>query len=247
MTGLSDTELIAKYHIKKNDRVLDIGGSAKQHDRIVVDTIVDILSPENTPYRQSRLSSKHILLTDITREKLPFKDKEFDFCLCTHTLEDLDTPFLILDEMSRIAKRGYIATPSRGLDSEFSHLNLTDWLTGFRRVPGLAHHQWFFENRKNNMIITPKNYPLLYTGEFFITKWSGEEEFQYYWENQIEYLPFTGITDFHALISDYEEFMSRNAKFIKKGLPLIYLDNPFYLFKEIAKYFLKRGEGFKKR
>ncbi len=144
---LTDEELIARFHIKLTDKVLDVGGSAKQHDLITINTIIDIVEPENTPYKQSNLTAKEFVKLDLNKDKFPFKDKEFDFVLCTHTLEDIDTPFLALEEMSRIGKRGYIATPSRGKDSEFSHFDITDWLTGPRRVAGLAHHQWFFENK----------------------------------------------------------------------------------------------------
>lgn len=244
MGYLTDQQLIDKFDIKGRNRVLDIGGSTKQHDIIAVDTIVDIVRPEEAPYWQSKLKAKHFVKLDITRQKLPFQDKEFDFCICTHTIEDIDTPFLIIDEMSRVAKRGYIAVPNRGKDTEFSHFDLTDWLSGPRRVPGLAHHQWFFEITGNQLQITPKNYPLLYTQEFSIVEWSGDEELQFYWENKINYKAFESV-NFHDLIKNYRDFMRKNSKLIKKGKPLIFLDSPYFIFKELIKLILKKGEGFK--
>ena len=244
MDYLTDQQLIDKFGIKENDRILDIGGSTKQHEVLQIDTVVDIVRPENAPYWQSKLKAKNFVETDITRRDLPFNDKEFDFCLCTHTLEDIDTPFLIIDEMSRVAKRGYIAVPTRGKDSEFSHFNLTDWLSGPRRVPGLAHHQWFFEIIGNKIQITPKNYPLLYTKDFSIVKWSGDEELQFYWENKINYKAFKSV-NFHELIKNYRDFMIKNSKMIKRGKPLVFLDNPFFIFKELIKMLLRKGEGFR--
>ncbi len=244
MDYLTDQQLIDKFGIKEGDRVLDVGGSTKQHDVIAVDTIVDIVKPEEAPYWQSKLKAKHFVRLDITKKKLPFQDNEFDFCVCTHTLEDLDMPFLIMNEMSRVAKRGYIAVPTRGKDSEFSHFNLTDWLSGPRRSPGLAHHKWFFEIIGNELQITPKNYPLLYTQEFSIVKWSGNEELQFYWGNKINYKAFDSV-NFHDLIKNYRNFMLKNRKLVKKGKPLIFLDNPYFMFKELIKLILKKGEGFK--
>lgn len=59
---------------------------------------------------------------DLATEKLPFEDKSFDFVVCKHTLEDMYDPFPLCAEMSRVAKAGYIETPSpiaelcRGVD-----------------------------------------------------------------------------------------------------------------------------------
>ena len=117
---LSDQQIIEKFNIKPSDRILDVGGSMKQHQEIKIHTLVDIIRPEGAPYGRSKLKAKNFVRLDITREKFPFKDKEFDFCICTHTLEDLTTPFLVIDEMSRVAKRGLIVTPSMGADTVFA-------------------------------------------------------------------------------------------------------------------------------
>lgn len=240
---LADKEIIKKFNIKPTDKVLDIGGSMKQHPLIQVDTLVDIISPEKSPYGKDKLSAKHFVRLDITKEKLPFKDKEFDFVLCTHTLEDLHNPFLVISEMSRVGKRGYITTPSFGADIVYSHFNLTDWLTGGRRVPGWAHHKWLFSLKRNNMQILPKNYPLLYTPEFQITGWYGEPEFEYYWESKIEYQEVKDL-DFQKLIHEYRNWMKRNESKIRKGRTLFFIDNPYYFFKEWLKLVFKKGEGF---
>ncbi|MEK7565556.1 MAG: methyltransferase domain-containing protein [Patescibacteria group bacterium] len=231
---ISDVQIIDRLKIKPTDRVLDVGGSAKQHNEIQVDTILDLVRPEKTPYQSSKLKAKNFVQVDIARQKFPFQDKEFDVCLCTHTLEDIYNPFLAIDEMSRVAKRGLIATPSRGREMEFSHFNLTDWQTGPRRLPGFSHHFWLFENRGEAMSIVPKNYPLLYSGDFHITKWTGDEEFRFFWQNKIKYKVFNP-TNFHELIKEYQRFLSENKQFIKKGPVLFYFDNPLYYFKEIIK------------
>jgi len=240
---LGDDELIRRLKIRPADRILDVGGSMRQHGVIKVDTLVDTLRPERTPYVKSPLRAGRFVKVDITQDGLPFGSKEFDVCLCTHTLEDLYNPFLILKEMGRVAKRGYIATPSRGKDMEFSRLNLTEWNTGWRRQPGLAHHYWFFENRKGRMYIVPKNYPLLYTSEFWVETWLGEDEMRYFWNGEIKFKTFTTV-DFHGLIDEYRNFMKSHQGLIKKGRPLVYLDSPHLYLKEMVKKLVKRGAGF---
>lgn len=236
---LTDFEIIEKFKLKSTDRVLDVGGSMKQHQEIKVDTLVDLIRPEESPYNKSTLLAKKFVRVDVTKEKLPFKDKKFDFCLCTHTLEDLYNPFRLIDEMSRVARRGYITTPSMGKDMVFSHFNLIDWRTGARRVPGVAHHKWFFIKQEGIMQIIPKNYSLLYTPRFHVTKWKGDDEFQYYWQEKIKYREIKDY-DFSELINFYTGFLDRNRKKTRIGSTLFFWDNPYYLIKEVVKFFITK-------
>ena len=146
--------------------------------------------------------------------------------------------------MSRVAGRGCIVTPSRGFDMEYSSLNLTDWLTGFRRQPGLSHHHWFVENKENSLIFTPKVYPILYTSEFFITSWLGPKESVYFWEGNIDF-KFNYPLESHKIVSDYRKFMDSNKNKIRKSPVLFYFDNPLNYLKETVKFILRRGNGFK--
>lgn len=243
---LSDQDIIETYKIKPRDRILDIGGSMKQHPIIKVDTLVDIIRPEEAPYGKDRLKAKSFVRLDITKEKFPFKDREFDFCICSHTLEDLPTPFLAIEEISRVAKRGLLITPSMGADMVFSRLDMTNWLTGVRRTPGLAHHKWFFYKKGKNLRILPKNYPILYSSEFQITGWEGEDETVYYWEGKVNYEKSDDL-NIHRLIDEYQKYLMKNKAKIRKGAVLLYLDNPFYYLKEFGKLIFRRGKGFEYR
>ncbi len=237
--SLSDTQIIKKLNIKNSDKVLDIGGSMKQHSEIFVNTLADIIRPEEAPYTKSKLKAKKFVRVDITKEKLPFKDKEFDVALCTHVLEDLPTPFPVISEMQRVAKRGYISTPSMGRDMIFSHYNLTDWETGGRRVPGWSHHKWLFYKSGKNMYILPKNYGVLYSSEFHFTNWSGNDEFQYFWTKSINYKEIKDL-NVHLLISQYRKYVQKNIRYLTKGRPLLYFDNPLFILKEFVKKMVLR-------
>lgn len=241
---LKDREIIKKYRIKPSDKILDVGGSMTQHTEIKIDTLVDIIRPEDSPYKPEKLLAKNFVKRDIIREKLPFKNKEFDFCLCTHTLEDLAYPFLIIEEMSRVAKKGLIVTPSMGEDMVFGKIDFTDWLTGARRVPGHAHHKWFFVSDGKKMKVIPKNYPLLYTSDFHFVDWKGEKEFEYFWKDNIDYEEFKDL-DFHELINEYGKFKFKNRSKIKQGRVLYFIDSiPNYL-SAFTKKILRIGEGYK--
>lgn len=242
---LCDAEIIKKFKIKPTDRILDVGGSMNQHPEVAIDTLVDAIRPEESKHYKSKLLAKNFIRVDLNTEKFPFRDNEFDFCLCTHTLEDLTYPFGAIKEISRVAKRGYIATPSFGKDITLSHVNFTDWRTGVRRVPGYAHHKWLFYKKGGVMNVVPKNYPLLYSSEFQFIKWTGEDEFQYYWEKEISYKEFKDI-NFDELIYEYRNFVKKNKSNLSHfSLAAVYLDNPFLYAKEIIKMILGKGYGFK--
>lgn len=54
----------------------------------------------------------HQKLINANGEKMPFKDNEFDYVICNQVLEHTDDPEKFLKEQFRVAKRGYIETPS---------------------------------------------------------------------------------------------------------------------------------------
>ncbi len=243
---LTDNHIIEKLNIKLTDKILDIGGSMRQHTKIKIDTLVDLIKPEDAPYGPTAMRAAHFVQADVTKSKLPFRDKEFDVVLCTHTLEDLSSPFLLIEEMSRVAKGGLIVTPSMGTDMVFTPIDFTDWLTGARRVPGEAHHKWFFVNRDKFLEIIPKNYPILYTSDFQVVGWNGDKEMIFIWKDSINYKEFVAL-NIHTLIERYESFLKNNLKHIKKGRAVFFWDNSFNFLKAVLKKILKRGVGYSYR
>jgi ubiquinone/menaquinone biosynthesis C-methylase UbiE len=243
---LTDKEFIDRFNLKPSDRVLDVGGSMNQHKIIKIDTLVDLIRPEDAPYGPSKLLAKNFIKADITKERLPFENKEFDFVFCSQTLEDLSYPFLIIDEMSRVAKRGLLIFPCMGADMVFSKIDFTDWLTGARRVPGHAHHKWFLVTERGKLKVIPKNYPILYSSDFQVVRWLGEKDSSYYWEGKIEYEEFIAL-NMHRLIDEYADYLRKNRKIVKVGKALFFVDSPFNLVKAWTKRCLRRGEGYKYR
>lgn len=91
---------------------------------------------------------------DVANAPLPFPDKHFDFVYCRHMLEDMWNPFHVCAEISRVAKAGYVETPSpiaemcRGVDGG---------APGYR---GYHHHRFVIWENAGKLRFVSK-YPLV--------------------------------------------------------------------------------------
>ncbi len=161
---LDENEALVFQKIRPGDVVLDVGGWARCFNR--ANYVLDKFPYETRGRRyQEALDqgpqggevehfSKETWITrDLCgRAPWPFSDKSIDFCICSHTLEDLRDPFWVCSEMSRVARRGYIEVPSILFE-----------LTRGREpgVPvGLSHHFWMIEKRQEELIFSPKTHNL---------------------------------------------------------------------------------------
>lgn len=99
------------------------------------------LGPGKVPFFKSTqfvdgYPGENTVVCNSQRDNLPFPDKSFDFVYSRHVMEDFPLPFKSMDEMSRVAKAGYIETPSpvaelcRGIDG------------GSPAWRGYIHHSW---------------------------------------------------------------------------------------------------------
>ena len=171
--------------ISKNDKVLEIGPGHVPFP--LADTFVGWLG-----------SGENFVSCDVQEDTLPFCDNEFDFVYCRHILEDIFNPFHLCREMSRVAKAGYLETPSpmaemcRGIDATSPH-----WR-------GYIHHRYFVWNNDGVLCFLTK-YPFvefigdegfeqnitnllrsynLYWNSYFA--WENEIPFTYY-QHEVEY------------------------------------------------------------
>lgn len=129
--------------IAPGKRVLDVGAGYAPWSRAT--DLLDIRkwNPSET---------RPVHLADIDTDLLPFPDQHIDFLYARHTLEDLHNPLLLCREINRVAKAGYIETPSpacefcRGVDA------------GKPRYRGYIHHRWFIWHEQQTLFFLPK-YP----------------------------------------------------------------------------------------
>src|SRR5271154_4133672 len=101
--------------LRPSDVVLDIGGWAHPFNRGYYNRTF----AKNNPFPPIGGTVEYFtpstwIERDIcSHQPYPFKDKELDYVICSHTLEDIRVPLWVCSEMIRIAKAGYIEVPSR--------------------------------------------------------------------------------------------------------------------------------------
>jgi hypothetical protein len=121
--------------------LLDVGGGVLPLNR--ADYVMDALAYADRASFGSlgpppeRFTEDTWIQRDICdREPWPFDDKQIDFAVCSHTLEDVRDPVWMCSEFNRIAKAGYIEVPSR----------LEEQTYGFQGPwTGWSHHRWLID------------------------------------------------------------------------------------------------------
>ena len=135
-------ELNAEY------KVIDIGGSADYTNWSyeILDYVIDFNDFANKEIKQFNLNINYETQWDQVIEYVKEHGK-FDFCICSHTLEDLAMPSVTLKMMPLIAKEGFIATPSKF--AELSRVGDQPWL-------GYIHHRWIYTFKDGVYVALPK-------------------------------------------------------------------------------------------
>lgn len=161
MKGESRYDLYQKrifdFGISPGDKVLDIGSGHMPFP--LATTLADIsltdgsIGRASSPFRYQE--GKPVFECAI--EEMPFGDKEFDFVYCSHVLEHSPNPAKACKELMRVAKKGYIETPTRGKDiflgtaAQSNHLNYVelnnDVLTFYKYQP------WEIEGLHSDLLL----------------------------------------------------------------------------------------------
>lgn len=154
---------IFDFGISPGDKVLDMGSG---HLPFPLAThLADISISDGSigragiPFRQQ--DGKPVFECPV--ENTPFGDKEFDFVYCSHVLEHSPDPARACMELMRIAKRGYIETPTRAKDiflvtarpsKHLNHVELNkDVLTFYRYEP------WEIDGLHNDILLRMHTQP----------------------------------------------------------------------------------------
>lgn len=195
------------------DKVLDIGGWADPFER--ANWVMDVMPYESRGlYERSgwaddaergpeRFSEATWIQRDIcSREPYPFGDGELDFVICSHTLEDIRDPIWVCSEMSRIAKAGYVETPS--MLEELSY--------GFQGpLAGWPHHRWLIEVDQQHIRFIFKDHTLHHRAETHFPRGfrkllSDEERVETLWwqgELSCEERHFVGISPADQYVQEF--------------------------------------------
>ncbi|TWA53121.1 methyltransferase family protein [Azospirillum baldaniorum] len=117
------------FPIRPGERVLDIGSG---HMPFPLATHLADIATTDDGYGRAGVPFRWIEdkpVFEVPLENTGFADKEFDFVYCSHVLEHATDPEKACAELIRIAKRGYIETPSPAKDF-------------FLQMAGVSNHRW---------------------------------------------------------------------------------------------------------
>jgi SAM-dependent methyltransferase len=202
LSGLEDSAL-----------VLDIGGWADPFAR--ADWVLDFMPYDTRGLYEregwieprageaERFDRSRWVQRDICdREPYPFTDGQFDFAICSQTLEDVRDPVWVCAEMIRIAQAGYIEVPSR-LEEQAAGVH-----GGF---VGWPHHRWLIDVGQASLqfVIKPHHIharPELHFPAGFVDRLTPEERVQtLWWEGEFSHgeRAFMEPDEFDGYLADF--------------------------------------------
>lgn len=126
-----------KFNIKKNDLVLEIGSGHDPYRRS--DILCDRFLFKNKERSEYSLRYDRPLVI-AKGEKLPFKNKSFDFIICRQVIEHSKNPFQFIKEIQRVGRRGIIICPRAVREKIF------EW----------KDHHWWITMESGRLIFRPK-------------------------------------------------------------------------------------------
>jgi Methyltransferase domain len=141
--------------LRPDSKIVDFGGSMGSEFRPYLTDIVDF-NPPNIDNNHNIIFHAFDLHSPELWEQFP--DNYFDFAICTHTLEDIRDPRYVVQQISRVAKSGFMAVPNR--HQEMSHVESPYYL-------GYCHHRWIFHHTQEGLLALAKFAPLARSANWF--------------------------------------------------------------------------------
>ena len=116
---------------------------------------------------------------------------KFDYAICTHVLEDVRNPPMILESLPAIACEGFISMPSKHAELGKGECDADETRAqmGIREAyRGYIHHRWIFDMEDDTLKIFPKLPAIEVMDGIDLTPQNTELSF--YWEDDIPYKMF---------------------------------------------------------
>jgi hypothetical protein len=164
----------------------DVGGSGGLWLGELIDTVIDLVPPKQTSTHSPSFIGGDICDHEFWRQ---IPDKSFDFVNCTHTLEDLRDPKLVIDNLKRIARSGFIAVPNK--HTELSHIESNSYL-------GYCHHRWIFSINNDVLYAYPKTLVVNLAKDNGLLKWVDstkvgiDRELSFFWNGEFQFQFISG-------------------------------------------------------
>ena len=167
--------------VDKKALVLDVGSGGNPYPRanVLLDAYEDTVERYHLPLIKDRP------LVYGVAEKMPFKDKAFDFVIASHILEHTADPEAFISELMRVGKAGYIETPDALFERlnpfRFHRLEVTDIegkLVIFKKPSWRPHQEWvdMYERKWKDRKFF--HFLQCHPSPFYV---------RYYWQDEISY------------------------------------------------------------
>jgi hypothetical protein len=162
---------------EEGKKIIDIGASMSDWTSPFVDAIVDI----NTPQTNEKIFFQgNICNTDVWDkvEQYVSENGKFDFSICSHTLEDISSPYMVCKKIEKISKAGVIMIPSKYYELSKVESHYKGWI----------HHRWIWNIENNELVGYPKNGFVEYMDQFDTLANQGNQgntQIVLYWEENI--------------------------------------------------------------
>jgi hypothetical protein len=200
--------------------VLDVGGWGRPFRR--ADVVIDRM-----PYatrglygfdgeEPERFAEGSWVVWDVcAREPWPFEAEQFDFVVCSQTLEDLRDPVWVCSEMVRVGKAGYVEVPSRLEEQSYGVQG--PWV-------GWGHHHWLADVRPGHIEFVFKHHVIHgrpsahFPGGFASTLTDEERTARLWWEGS--------FTFEERILGDAESLDSYLDGFVEQELRRRHLARP---------------------
>lgn len=154
------------FKVRSDWKVLDVGSGHNPHPR--ADVLLDRYPEENIDRSGTPMDTtdKRLVIGDV--QKMPFRDREFDFVIASHIAEHVDDPKAFCEELIRVGRAGVIEAPGK-----IGELFLSE-----------PFHRWYVSNNNGTLVferIGKQNrlgvlgktvYALLYFNEDRFGKWT---------------------------------------------------------------------------
>lgn len=147
---MSVTSQLRSFHRRRiaipvdtNALVLDVGSGDKPHWR--ADVLLDRYVGQAHGVQRSGSAAVRVdrPLFDADAARMPFADHAFDYAICSHVLEHVIQPDLVIAELVRVARAGYIEVP------EASSAKIVDF----------PSHLWWVTLENDVLVFTAKATP----------------------------------------------------------------------------------------
>lgn len=125
-------------NIRSGDFVLEIGSGHNPKPR--ADVLCDKFIEDDEQRGGGIVADRPLVAAD--GQYLPFADGTFDYVICSHVLEHVEEPTSLIAELMRVARRGYIETPSEIAE----------------RIYGWPYHHWLV-NKIDGRLVLQKKHP----------------------------------------------------------------------------------------